>query len=131
ASGTGGFAALGASALPVAQDLNTQSGREFFGLDAKELEGVSFVPFRLRDGDDASCLNLNRAQTPRLLGVNPQLLQARGAFTFAKLAAGVSAESPWLQLQRAEEDGAVPAIGDLNSILWALGKKVGDTLSLV
>src|SRR5205085_10136665 len=100
-----------------------------FGLAAKELEAATSVPSRVRDGDDASCLHLNRAQTPRLLGVNPQLLHARGAFTFAQLAAEVSAESPWLQLQRAEEDGAVPAIGDLNSILWALGKKVGDTLS--
>ena len=37
---------------------------------------------RVREGDDASCLNLNRAQKPRLLGVKPELLTDR--FTFAK-----------------------------------------------
>jgi hypothetical protein len=36
---------------------------------------------RLREGDEASCLNLNRAQTPRLLGVDPNELARRGAFT--------------------------------------------------
>jgi putative ABC transport system permease protein len=73
-SGTGGFAFIGESALPIVQDLNTKAGREFFGLDENSLKGVSVVSLRVHDGDDASCLNLNRAQTPRLLGVNPQEL---------------------------------------------------------
>ncbi len=30
-SGTGGFAFVGESALPIVQDLNTKAGREFFG----------------------------------------------------------------------------------------------------
>jgi len=129
-SGTGGFALLGRSTLPVVQDLNTEAGREFFGLNPKDLEGVEVVPLRVRDGDEASCLNLNRAQTPRLLGVNPQLLQNRGAFTFAKLAAEGATQHPWARLEEKLADGAVPAVGDLNSIVWAMGKKVGDTLSL-
>src|SRR5207248_4034257 len=118
-SGTGGFALLGQSTLPVVQDLNTKAGQEFFGLNPSQLEGVDVLPLRVRDGDDASCLNLNRAQTPRLLGVNPQLLQARGAFTFAKLAAGLPPQNPWLRLEDKPGDDSVPAIGDLNSILWA------------
>ena len=129
-SGTGGFAFLGQSTLPIVQDLNSTSGREFFGLNSKELDGVDVLALRVHDGDEASCLNLNRAQTPRLLGVNPQALQSRGAFSFAKLAAGCSAEKPWLNLQGKPGEDAVPAVGDLNSILWALGKKVGDRLSL-
>ncbi len=130
-SGTGGFALFGQSTLPIIQDLNSKAGQEFFGLDSRALEGMDILPLRVRDGDEASCLNLNRAQTPRLLGANPRLLQTRGAFTFAKLAAGFSAQNPWLHLQHEEDDGAVPAIGDLNSIVWAMGKKVGDSLSLV
>jgi len=39
---------------------------------------VQVVPMRLREGDDASCLNLNRAQTPQLLGVQPELLNDYG-----------------------------------------------------
>src|SRR5947207_3842043 len=64
-SGTGGFALIGEATIPVVQDLNTKSGREFFGLSERDLEDVSFVPMRVHEGDDASCLNLNRAQQPR------------------------------------------------------------------
>src|SRR5207247_4527523 len=84
ASGSGGFALIGESTLPIVQDLNSRAGREFFGLDDSALNGVSFVPFRVREGDEASCLNLNRAQRPRLLGVQPELLADREAFTFVK-----------------------------------------------
>ncbi len=115
-SGTGGFALIGESTLPVVQDLNSKSGRDFFGLDEKALAGITFVPFRVRNGDDASCLNLNRAQKPRLLGVKPELLAER--FTFAK-------GDGWTLLKSEIE---IPAIGDANSIQWALGKKVGDTI---
>ncbi|MBI3879544.1 MAG: ABC transporter permease [Verrucomicrobia bacterium] len=138
-AGTGGFALWGETALPVAHDLNTAAGRDFFGLNEGELKGVSFVPFKVREGDEASCLNLNRAQKPRLLGVNPVLLAERGAFTFNGVMKGVAKERPWLLLNRSEKSGLgrslappaddeVPAIGDEASILWALGKKVGDTL---
>ena len=93
-SGTGGFALVGESTLPVIQDLNTERGRDSFALDAQTLSGVRFVPFRVRDGDDASCLNLNRAQKPRLLGVNPALLAGR--FTFSKVAKGeATGTSAW------------------------------------
>jgi hypothetical protein len=117
--------------------LNAPAGREFFSLDEKKLAGVAVVPFRVRDGDDASCLNLNRAQKPRLLGVNPRLLAERGAFTFAKLADGAVRESPWRTLVRGEfypmhgaplAEDEVAVIGDAASIQWALGKQVGDTL---
>jgi len=127
-AGTGGFAFIGDTTLPVVHDLNTKEGREFFGLDDKKLAGVSLVPFRVKDGDDASCLNLNRAQTPRLLGVNPQLLQERNAFTFAGLMDGLNAKEPWNALKNTGNSDEVPAIGDFNSIMWAMGKKVGDTL---
>src|SRR5262249_28216641 len=43
-SGTGGFALIGESTMPIVQDLNTKAGQEFFGLGEKDLEGVHFVP---------------------------------------------------------------------------------------
>lgn len=122
ASGTGGFALIAESTMPVVQDLNTQAGREFFGLDA--MPGVSFVPMRVRDGDEASCLNLNRAQMPRLLGVNPGLLQSRKAFTFVKTM--TASRDPWLLLK--PEGDVIPAIADDASAAWALGIKVGDRI---
>jgi hypothetical protein len=106
------------------QDLNSRAGREFFGLP--EMPGVEFVPMRVHDGDDASCLNLNRAQTPRLLGVNPGLLQSRGAFTFAGTT--VPTASPWSLLDTSPNADAIPGIADEASMLWGLGKKLGDTI---
>jgi putative ABC transport system permease protein len=124
-SGTGGFALLGESTMPVGQDLNTQAGLEAYALDTNELAGVRFVPFRLHEGDEASCLNLNRAQKPRLLGVRPELLDGR--FTFAKVASG-DRQNGWELLQTPPSSDEIPAIGDANSIEWALGKKIGDTI---
>jgi ABC-type antimicrobial peptide transport system permease subunit len=124
-SGTGGFALIGESTMPIVQNLNSQPGREAFGLSAKDLAGVGIVQFRVREGDEASCLNLNRAQKPRLLGVRPEALAGR--FTFAKIEKQKAWE-PWESLRGGKDQGEIPAIGDANSIEWALGKKVGDTL---
>jgi putative ABC transport system permease protein len=135
-SGTGGFALIGETTLPVMQDLNAAAGRDFFALNEQDLAGVSFVPFRVRAGDEASCLNLNRAQKPRLLGVKPELLGGR--FAFAKLVDGGFQEKPWEILKefypkydQPLATNEIPAIGDANSIQWAMGKKVGDTIDYV
>ena len=138
-SGTGGFALLGESTLPIVKDLNTKEGRDALGLDEKILQGVSFVPFRVRDGDDASCLNLNRAQQPRLLGAIPEMLNRR--FAFSMLPATEPRNTSWPELLRERGvvnsvsvlrspsiAGAVPTVGDAASIQWALGKKLGDNL---
>ena len=129
-AGTGGFALFGESSLPVTEDLNTDRGRQAFGLPAAPLEGVAVVPLRVRRGDDASCLNLSRARQPSLVGVRPEALASRGAFTFVKtLGAAASADgSAWLLLDRPQPDGVVPAIGDDTMITWSLGKSVGDTI---
>jgi ABC-type antimicrobial peptide transport system permease subunit len=134
-SGTGGFALLGQSTLPVAQDLNTKAGLEAFGLEPQDLAGARFVPFRLHEGDEASCLNLNRPQQPRLLGVNPALLAGR--FTFAAVAKGNDRRTGWNLLNQSQPgrpisqigpQPEIPAIGDANSIEWALGKQLGETI---
>ncbi len=147
-SGTGGFGLIGESSLPISQDLDTTAGLAFFGLSTHELPGVRFVPFRVREGDDASCLNLSRAQRPRILGVDPDLLARRDAFTFASIADELEVTNGWKALEAAPKALAamapigpsstatnaaspiVPAIGDAASIQWALGKKIGDDLEL-
>ena len=77
---------------------------------------------RVRDGDDASCLNLNRAQSPRLLGVDPNAMSARNAF--------LADEDFWQLLTQELPDGVVPAlVGDADTMMWGLEKKVGDVLT--
>jgi hypothetical protein len=131
ASGTGGFALYGESTLPVYHDLNSQAGQDEWGIDPEEVKDVRVLPLRLREGEEASCLNLNRAQVPRVLGVDPDRLRALKAFTFTGTVKGVDPKDPWTALQQPQPDGAVPAIGDVNTVTWSLGKSLGDTLPYV
>ncbi len=112
-SGTGGFAFIGESSAPIYEDLNSTKGRDAYALDDKLMSGVRVVQMRVRDGDDASCLNLNRAVQPRLLGVDFSELREK---QFGLDWSGMKA------------DGAVPGIVDANTLQWAMQKKLGDVL---
>lgn len=117
-SGTGGFALYGESTLPILKNI-----RENSELSNDILKNTSFVFFRVFDGDDASCLNLNRIQKPRLLGVNPEELDNRKAFTFTKSLSNKN----FLILNESMED-VVNAIGDDSTVTWGLRMSIGDTL---
>ncbi|MCP5048275.1 MAG: hypothetical protein GY940_13980, partial [bacterium] len=128
-SGTGGFALYGESVVPVLYDLNSRKGTRFYGLESIDIKGVSYVQFRVKDGDDASCLNLNRVSNPRLIGVDSAELVKRDSFTFVKTTSDVDPKRPWSVLDQHLPDGTIPAVADQNVILWGLGKAVGDTFS--
>jgi putative ABC transport system permease protein len=85
---------------------------------------------RVREGDEASCLNLNRALTPRLLGLQPSALSELKAFTFAAKAGDVGKDNPWLALNRVEGD-IVPGIADANTIEWSLQMGLGGVINYV
>ena len=132
-SGTGGFALIGEAAIAVVHDMNDAGQRaDHYSLDEELMAGVGFVPFRLRDGDHANCLNLNRAQQPRLLGGKPE--QLNGRFTFAAILDGLEpGDNPWALLETARAtlklgDDVVPAIADQSAMKYALGMKIGDTI---
>jgi putative ABC transport system permease protein len=128
-SGTGGFALYGESSIPVLYDLNSEKGTRFYGLESINAKGVGYVQFRVKEGDDASCLNLNRVSNPQLIGVNPDELMRRGSFTFVEKTNEVDPENPWGVLEQDLPGGTIPAVADQTVILWGLGKAVGDTLS--
>ncbi len=128
-SGTGGFALFGETAIPVLYDLNTEKGRRVFGLDNAEFAGLKFVHLRVREGDDASCLNLNRVRQPRIISVRPG--EFAGRFAFVKTADGVDREKPWPALNGKAGDDAIPGVADQDVIAWNLGKSVGDTIAYV
>lgn len=128
-SGTGGFALYGESAIGILHDLNSASGRKSLGVDSGVLDGVDVVQLRVHEGDDASCFNLNRAQTPRLLGVQPSQLLNRGSFTFGAAESGVRRRrtgAGWGLLSEHKAGDIVPAVGDYATIKWAMGKSLGD-----
>lgn len=127
-SGTGGFAYVGESTLPVYEDLNTEEGREKFGLNEGDAS-FSVVSCRVSDGEDASCLNLNRAQRPRLLGVKVNEFSDRDAFSFTQTLEEVKGH-PWTLLDGAigQEEGipVIPGVIDQNTATYALQKGLGD-----
>ena len=122
-SGTGGFALWAETSSPIARDLREADHLAELGLE----QAISVVPLRVRRGDDASCLNLNRAQQPRVMGVPAGELARRSAFSFTRAGMG---ETGWASLDADLEDGLVPAVADQNTLQWALGLAVGDTLVL-
>lgn len=129
-SGTGGFALYATTTLPVYQDLNTQEGQESYRLKPEDLAGANFTAFRLKDGDDASCLNLNHAPNPRILGVDPNQLTATNPFSFSQLYKPMPPKSAWQILETPQEDSnqneeIIPVVGDANTITWALKKSLG------
>ena len=92
-------------------------------------ESTTVYPFRLRAGDDASCLNLYQASRPRVLGV-PESLIDRGGFQFSDTEAKTPEEkaNPWLLLRGTGD--AVPAFVEENTAIWQLKKGLGDTLEI-
>jgi putative ABC transport system permease protein len=122
----GGFTLVAEAATPLYQDLGRPAGRRELGFDAASerlLAGSEIVGLPAVPGDDASCLNLFRPRRPRLLGVPAEL--ARRLLPAA--AAGSLAE----RSARAVNAGAVPAVGDEQTVLWMLHLGVGDSLALV
>ncbi|MSO21971.1 MAG: ABC transporter permease [Acidobacteria bacterium] len=128
-SGTGGFALMGQSLLPVFQNWSTLEGRNALGFseeDARSWGQATVVRFRVRPGEDTSCLNLFQPRKPRILAPEHGH-PAEGRFAFKESVAASEAEkrNPWRLLDRHFPDGAVPVIGDANSLKYVLHLKVG------
>jgi len=121
-SGTGGFLFFGETTLPVLLDLNDPESKTKYGLELP----LNFIQMRKSEGDDASCLNLNRVSQPRILGFQSQFLEGR--FSFIRETDEMDPAHPWTSLEKKLPGGIIPAIADQTVIQWGLGKKVGDTL---
>jgi putative ABC transport system permease protein len=131
-TGTGGFPLLAESIVPLVPDPATDDGRESLNLFADQnnlLEGVSFTRFRLRPGDDASCLNLYQPRNPRILAPAAGFVESnRFAFQDSMAETAEEKANPWLLLEREDATGAIPTIADANSITYVLHKKLGDEI---
>ena len=126
-SGTGGYSLLVESLLPVVHDPNSSEAREMLGLS--DAGPVRIDAFRVRPGDDTSCLNLYEPANPRIVAPADSFIAA-GRFSFQDSLASNETErgNPWLLLQRNEPDGAVPVIADANSMTYVLHRKLGEDI---
>lgn len=131
----GGFDLFVETSGPVFDDISTPEGRQRSGLGDAEgpLGRTPISRFRLREGEDTSCLNLYAPRNPRLLGVD-KAFRDLGRFPFAASLAASEAEkaNPWTLLMPGGGLGPeVPAIVDANSLQYVLHKSLGDTMEIL
>ncbi|HEY3396024.1 MAG TPA: FtsX-like permease family protein [Armatimonadota bacterium] len=123
-SGTGGFALLAISSVPLPYDPGTPVGRQRLGFppsDEALFAGVRVYSLRVSPGEDISCLNLARATAPQLLGVTPEFI-GRGGF---RVLTAKPAANPWPLLTGTGAE--IPAFGDADSVRWSLHSNLGQT----
>jgi len=147
--GSGGFALVATTDLPLFQDPNAADAGRREMLDVLErdyqkdpatkaarldaakqlLTSSQFIPLRVRAGDDAGCRNLYQPTKPRLVGVSHRMVE-RGGFAFAGSLADTPEDkaNPWRLLETPAD--AVPVFADATSATWILKKSLGDTLTV-
>jgi ABC-type antimicrobial peptide transport system permease subunit len=129
-SGSGGFALIGESTLPIYYDLSTRDGRKELGAnkdDAALLAPCHFYSFRVKPGDEASCLNLYQAKQPRMLGAGKNFID-RGGFAWANAPAGM--RNPWDVLNETASGNTTNTVLDQTTANYSLNKWKGleDTI---
>src|SRR6185436_5187079 len=128
-SGTGGFTLMAESIAPLMHDPNTPDGRDGLGLDVADpiVSKTSITRFRLRPGDETSCLTLYRPTNPRIIAPESRFFE-QPRFSFAASMASTADEqaNPWLLLRRTFDDGAIPAIADQTTLMYSLHLGLGD-----
>jgi ABC-type antimicrobial peptide transport system permease subunit len=126
--GTGGYLLWGESAIPVTEDLNSNKGRNEFGLDETDLKNLTFIQAFKSAGNDASCLNLNHITAPPLLGLDPSEFIRRGSFSFASGIKNQRVKNTWEYLDIKPVDNTIFGIADQTVLQYGLMIKPGDTL---
>ncbi len=127
-SGTGGFALVATSSVPLRFDPATAEGRDNLGFLREEqeaLEGVTIISLPRSPGEDISCLNIARPTLPTLLGATDELIE-RGGFAFAG-SPPEAAGNPWALLREDSGEQPIPAFTDAASLTWQLHSAVGQT----
>jgi ABC-type antimicrobial peptide transport system permease subunit len=128
--GAGGFRWIGETAIPITADLGKRRSLLDAGFTSDELDRLGKIEvhaFRLKPGEDVSCLNLHRPGQPRILGVSQPTID-RGGFTFKSKSDGVDELNPLRGLELDLGEDVIPVIGDFNSVQWILHLGLGQDM---
>ncbi len=133
-SGVGGYSLIAESVAPLLHNPNTREGRIELGLNPDDalLPATRITRFRLRPGDETSCLTLYKPTNPRIIAPEAAFL-TEPRFSFAGSMASTADEiaNPWRLLNRTFDDGAIPAIADQTTLMYVLHLGVGDDFTFV
>lgn len=128
-SGTGGFTLMAESVAPLMHDPNLPDGRDGLGLETNDpiFADARITRFRLRPGDETSCLTLYKPTNPRIMAPGPGFVND-ARFTFAASMATSPDEqaNPWTLLDRTFADGAIAAVADQTTLMYVLHLGIGD-----
>lgn len=129
-SGNGGFSLVAEATAPILDSLQTPEGRIKLGIspeigcaDDRLLKQMQTYSFRVRPGENASCLNLYQTTLPTILGVPDDLLE-RGGFRFVDQRKA----DYWKLLTTDRNDGRIPVLGDMNTLMFSLHKSPGASI---
>ncbi len=133
-AGTGGFRLIAEAASPLHHRLSSEAGRRALDIPdeaAQTIARARVYPFRVRPGEEASCLNLYKPSEPRIIAAPPELIE-RGGFAFKSSLAGTAEETanPWRLLDKDLGAEVIPAFGDYSSVMWILHLGLGKELEL-
>ena len=132
-SSTGGFSLIAESLVPIHHDLNSKHGQESLNLllaDNPSLSGVHYSAFRLKPGDDTSCLNLYQPTSPRILGASNEFLKSERFQFHSALETSNNSNNPWDLLNQKINGDVIPVITDANSMQYVLHMNLGDQFVL-
>jgi putative ABC transport system permease protein len=121
-----GYDVMGESSISVRFDLGSRAERARNGF-ADFPVNSSVVQFLTYGQIGGSCSNLKKNLPPRLIGANESFMLDSLLWFQAPAWRG---QSTWDRLEWVESDGAIPAIGDSNTVVWILGKGVGDHIAI-
>jgi len=110
---TGGYTVFGESRIPIQYDINTSAGRHHLHLDNLSTN-ARFLQLPKHTEDEASCLNLNKVETPSVLGMTD---------------AGMKDFGIDVDLMALKETGLIPLAIDEEALIWSMMRQVGDTLT--
>ena len=149
--GSGGFNLIAETDVPLFQSFGDPLGRKELETHLRKLsagtnepttndsdseilrilEGTEVFALRLRDGDDASCMNLFQASRPRVLGVPSELID-RGGFKFYEPSTATLDETRkvWARLLEPQPDDSIPVFCEQNTAQWMLKTSVGGVISM-
>lgn len=131
-SGAGGFRLILQSGIPLTGDLAAPGGRELLGVSDPRADlwrRAAFVSMRRWAGQDASCLNLTRPDSPTILALPPAATAGawKGRFEFARTIREV--DDPWTLLDEPTGDpNVVPVVADNETAQYILKLGLGQTL---
>lgn len=116
---TGGYQYYGESRIPIQYDLNSAEARHHLHLDALP-DDVRFLQMPKHTEDEASCLNLNKVETPSVLGMDLKAMGDFGIDTTKMKGAQAAAELA---------NTLVKVAVDQEALMWGMMRNVGDTLT--